>query len=239
MSVSLTYFDARGRAQFLRYYFTTRGIDFTDNRIPLSADFSEWMAIRDDRSVTGPFKRLPVLMVDGIQLAETSVIATDVHQRFGDSATLSEEENRRHAMLLSSLCVDMMLPLGQLIWADRFYPGLDMAGHLEFMVRRLRAYLATLDEALSDWNWLTDLGQRDSMLADCLLWEELDALEAIFSDTIELGDFLTLPSFYQECPGRDAFQEYLTAHPCQFSGRPAEADAIAQIRKTLGEMKEE
>lgn len=239
MDVTLHYFDARGRAQFLRYYFACRGIDFVDSRVPLSADFSEWAAVRDDRSMTGPFRRLPVLIVDGIQLAETPVIAADVHARFGDSATLGEEANRHHAMLQSSLYVDLMMPFGQLVWADRFYPGLDLAGHLAFMLRRLEAYLATLDEALSDWSWLASLDQRNLMVADCLLWEELDMLETILADAVDLARFPTLATFYRECPGRDTFLQYIAAHPCQFTGRPGESDAITHIRKTLGEMKEE
>jgi len=47
--VHLKYFDARGRAQFLRYFLLCREIPFEDDRVPLTADFASWLAIREDR----------------------------------------------------------------------------------------------------------------------------------------------------------------------------------------------
>jgi hypothetical protein len=113
--IKLHYFDARGRAQFIRYYFDLRVMPFTDNRIPLSADFHAWAAVRDDQSITGPFKRLPVLQIDGQQVAETLTIANYLHAFSGDALRLSEEDNLRHAQLLSSLYGDLMLPLGTIV----------------------------------------------------------------------------------------------------------------------------
>ena len=48
--IRLTYFDARGRAQYLRYYLLSRDVAFEDHRVPLSGTFSEWLAIRPDRT---------------------------------------------------------------------------------------------------------------------------------------------------------------------------------------------
>jgi hypothetical protein len=48
-TLTLRYFDARGRAQFLRYYLRVRNIDFTDERVPVEADFASWIRMRDDR----------------------------------------------------------------------------------------------------------------------------------------------------------------------------------------------
>jgi hypothetical protein len=55
--ITLRYFAARGRAQFLRSYFHVRKVAFTDERVPLGSGGagSEWPAVRDDRRLSGPF----------------------------------------------------------------------------------------------------------------------------------------------------------------------------------------
>jgi hypothetical protein len=123
--VTLTYFDTRGRAQYLRYYLRSRDVAFEDRRVPLSADFSEWRAMRDDRSISGPFNKLPVLRWQDRQIAEMLSIQSFLHKKLGDDALLSEEESWHHSMLTSSLYIDVMMPLGTLIWADAVYPGAD------------------------------------------------------------------------------------------------------------------
>ena len=59
--ITLRYFDARGRAQFLRHYFKVRKVSFTDERVAINDEFAAWRATRDDRARTGPFQKLPVL----------------------------------------------------------------------------------------------------------------------------------------------------------------------------------
>ena len=125
--ITLRYFDARGRAQFLRYYLEYRGIPFDDDRVPLSSNFSAWLAIRDDRSIAGPFHKLPVLHWGDRLIAETLVIRSFLHEALGDAAKLSDEDNARDAMLASSIYGELMLPMGLLIWADLLYEGVDLS----------------------------------------------------------------------------------------------------------------
>ena len=211
-SITLHYFDARARIQFLRYYFVFRGHEFVDHRVPLSADFKEWLALRDDQSVTGPFKRLPVLDLDGEQLAEALLIANVVHERFGDAAKLSARDNARHGMLLSSIYTDLMLPMRMLVWCDRLYPGIDLKAYLDSTCGRVRSYLTVLDQTLSAWNWVSDMAKRELTLADCMLWDELDVAERILGTIVPLADFGNLASFYAECPGRETFLQHIAAH---------------------------
>lgn len=238
-SITLRYFDARARVQFLRYYFLLRGHEFVDHRVPLSADFKEWRALRDDQSVTGPFKRLPVLDLDGEQLAEALFIANVVHERFGDEARLSTQDNARHGMLLSSVYTDMMLPLRMLVWCDRMYPGVDLKAYLSSTCNRVRSYLAVLDQALTSWGWLADIGQRELTLADCMIWDELDVAQTILGILVPLDDFETLARFHAECPGRETFIGHIAAHPCQFTGRPGESEALEAIHDRLKTLKAE
>jgi glutathione S-transferase len=231
--ITLRYFDARGRAQFIRYYLTCREIDFDDDRVPLGAGFSEWLALRDNQAVTGPFKRLPVLQFDDEQVSEALVIANFVHDRLGDAGRLTQKDNLRHSMLLSSLYGDLLIPLGMLVWASRMYPGVDLRAHLELVVGRLRNYLAVLDQALADWGWLATARDRGPTLGDCLIWEELDALEAILGGFIALEDFPTLRAFHAEHPAQPTLLAYRDAHPCPFSGNPSERESIQSIHNVL------
>ena len=122
-AITLRYFAARGRAQFLRYYLRARGVPFSDERVPLSADFSAWGAMRDDRSRAGPFHKLPVLVFDGRLVAETLPIAAFLHTTLGDEATLTADDRVQHEMLLSSLYTDVTVQVGTLLWAEVLFPG--------------------------------------------------------------------------------------------------------------------
>ena len=232
--ISLTYFDARGRAQYLRYYLHYRDVRYDDDRVPLSADFSAWLAIRGDRAIVGPFHKLPALHWDGRTIVETLVIHAFLHKMLGDQARLSEDENLRHAMLTSSLHVDVMLPIGTLIWAEVAYAGVDLSALTKRTVERLRSHLASLNRTLDEWRWLEDAKERPVMLADCLLWEELSVAQHVFGDHLRLNETPTLGRFYQECPARALFESRLRDHPCQITGRPAEGAAIAKIQELLG-----
>ena len=231
--VTLRYFDARGRGQFLRYYLRARNVAFTDERVPLSADFGAWVAIRDDGAKTGPFHKLPVLHWGESTVAETLVIGAFLHRASGDEARLSAEDNLRHAMLTSSLYVDVMLPLGTLLWADVAYAGVDLPALTTRTLERLHKHFERLDATLADWQWLAGAKTRPVMLADCLLWEELAVAGHVFGTRLKLEQYGTLSKFYRECPDRTVFEKLLADHPCQISGRPGEALAVANLHKIL------
>src|SRR5215207_8047315 len=147
--ITLRYFDARGRAQFLRYYFRARRVSFTDDRVPLAADFAPWRALRDDRSRTGPFHKLPVLHWGDRLIAETLMIAAFVHEVSGDASALSDDDNLRHGMLTSSLCHDVMTPIGTLLWAELMYPGADLGAAAKRTLERLEQHYRALDQSLA------------------------------------------------------------------------------------------
>jgi glutathione S-transferase len=232
-ATTLRYFDARGRAQFLRYYLRARNVAFTDERVPLSPDFSAWIEIRDDGAKSGPFHKLPVLHWGETTVAETLVIARFLHEACGDEARLSEEDNLRHAMLASSLYGDVMIQLGTLIWADIAYAGVDLSQLTARTLERIRKHFERLDETLAEWQGLAAAKSRPVMLADCMLWEEIDVADHIFGARLKLEQHRTLARFYRECPGRPVFEKLLAEHPCQISGRPGEALAVANLHKIL------
>jgi len=233
--IVLRYFDCRGRAQFVRHYLACREFPHTDERIALSPGFEAWQAIRNDRSVVGPFHKLPVLHWGELTVAETSVIYSFLQRATGDEALLSEAENLRHAMLFSSLCSEVMTPIGILIWADRALPGIDVGAYAKGVLARLRGHFGSLDRTLEEWEWQRTAAQRPVMLADCLLWEEIDVARHVFGEHLQLHEFAMLSRVYREGQGREVFEGLVAAHPASITGRGlvSETEALAKIRELI------
>jgi hypothetical protein len=229
----LRYFAARGRAQFLRYYFRIRDIPFVDEEVELSADFAAWTAIRGDRAKSGPFQKLPVLHCEGQQIAETPVIATFIHEHFGDVRSLSASENLQHAMLSSCLYVDVMMPIGMLIWADLAFVGVDVSAAAKRTLERMNAHLHNIERTLIEWQWFARADKRPTTVADCLLWEEISVSQHVFGSHLPLGSWPELARFQSEFAGRSICERELTDKPRPVTGRPGEPDAIAKLQQAL------
>ena len=232
--ITLRYFDARGRAQFLRYFFKARKVSFTDERVPVGDELAAWRAMRDDRARAGPFQKLPILHWGDRLLAEMLMIGAFIHEASGDAGSLSDEENLRHGMLTSSLCLDMMNPLAILLWAEALYPGADVAAVAKRTLDRLRSHCQAIEQSLVDWRWIDRARNRRIMVVDCLLWEELDVARLVFGPHWSLAATPTLARFYDEFPGRGNCEALLAERPCQVTARPNEPEAIARIQQLLG-----
>ena len=231
--IELKYFDVRGRAQFLRYFLLCRDIPFEDDRVSLAAGFEAWEAIRPDRTLTGPFQKLPVLRWGDRLIAETTVIASFLHQRSGDAGRLSESENLQHEMLISSAYVDLMMSMGILLWSELMFPGVDFGATSKRVHERIQSHLAALDRTLVEWQWLERAASRPVMVADCILWDQIDSAKHVFGAKFDLDATPTLARFYRECPGRETFERLIHAKPCPVTARPGEADCVARIRELV------
>jgi glutathione S-transferase len=231
--ITLRYFDARGRAQFLRHYFRVRKVSFTDDRVALADDFAPWRAVRDDRSRTGPFHKLPVLHWGDRLIAETLLIASFVHEASGDAGSLSDDDNLRHGMLTSSLFCDVMLPIGTLLWSELMYPGADAAVVAKGTLERLERHWRSIDQSLGEWRWLDKARNRRVMLVDCLLWEELNVVQEVFGPRFSLAQTPMLARFYDDFPARQICESTLAERPCPITARPGEPEAIAKIRELV------
>ena len=234
-SVTFTYFDARARGQFVRYYFRARGVPYRDERVPLTPGFPEWTALRADRARVGPFHKLPVLHWGEQKVAETFVIYSFLHKALGDEARLSSEENLRHAMLFSTLYIDVAVQMSLLLWAEVTHPGADIGAFAKRTLDRLRSHCANLEATLAEWSWLESSRARPVMLADCALWEELDVVQHVFGEHFALDDYPALAAVYRDSPGRAEFHEVLKSHRLPVTGRglPGEDQGIEKIRRVL------
>ena len=231
--IRLSYFDARARAQFIRAFLAAREIPYEDERVPLDEGFASWMAIRPDRARSGPLQRLPLLHYGDDLIPEGLVIANFLHEVTGDATALGREADRRHAVLLSAGYTDLLMQIAMTIWADLMYPGVDLAKAVASNFGRIQRTLGALDVALADWGWVDAVGDRPVMLADCLLWELLDQAQVLFGPALDLAATPTLERLYVRHPARQTFESLLARKPAQITGRPAEAAAIAEIRKAL------
>jgi glutathione S-transferase len=231
--IELRYFDVRGRAQFLRYFLLCRDIPFEDDRVSLANGFEAWEAIRPDRTVTGPFQKLPVLLWGDRLVAEATVIASFLHHTSGDAGRLSESENLQHQMMVSSAYVDLMLSMGILLWSELMFPGGDFATTAKRVLERVNSHLTALERTLIEWQWLERAATRPVMVADCILWDQINSVQHVFGDMVRLDATPTLARFYQDCPGRETFERLIQTKPCQVTARPGEADCIARIRELV------
>jgi glutathione S-transferase len=229
--ITLRYFAARGRAQFVRYYLRVRKVTFTDERVSL--DLAAWPALRENRALTGPFQKLPVLHWGDRLVAEGLMIAAFLHEALGDAAALSDDDNLRHGMLTSNLYQDVMMPLGTLIWTEVMYPGVDLKAVARRTLERLGQHCKALDQSLAEWRWLERVRRRRVMLADCLLWEELAVAEHLFGRHWSLAATPTLAQFYEEFAARATCQALLAEQPSPITARPEEAAGIAKIQELL------
>ena len=71
----LTYFNLEARAEWIRWIFLQVGVPFEDIRVP----FQDWPAMKP----TTPFGCLPILEVDGKQIAGSIPIARYVAEKHG------------------------------------------------------------------------------------------------------------------------------------------------------------
>jgi hypothetical protein len=232
--ITLRYFDARGRAQFIRHYLRLRDIPFADERVPISADFAAWRELKGDRARTGPFEKLPVLHWGNRTIAETLMISAFLHEALGDARQLRDDDNLRHGMLTSSLAGDVMAPLAILLWADLAYVGVDLVAASKRTLERLHAHFGAVERSLNEWQWFQRMQKRPIMLADCLLWEELDCAKRVFGPHLALGTTPNLARFHEEFAGREACETDLRENPRPITARPQEDDVIAKIQAALG-----
>jgi glutathione S-transferase len=230
--IDFHYFDARGRGQFVRYYFRARGVPYSDRRVPLTPGFPEWIALRADRALVGPFHKLPVLRWGDRKVSETFIIYGFLHKALGDEALLSDDENLCHSMLVSTLYVDVMIQIAILLWAEIAYPGADIGALAKRTFDRQKSVLANLETTLAEWSWVERARSRPVMLADTMLWEELDALQHVFGPHLRLDEYPTLAAFYRDCAGRAAFAAELSSQRLPLTGRglPSEDEGIQKIR---------
>jgi glutathione S-transferase len=135
-------------------------------------------------------------------------------------------------MLMSSLYSDVVTPIATVLWAEAMYVGLDFPAFVRQAFGRVRGLFGRIDQTLAEWGWTVSARGRPVMLADCLLWEEIDVLKHVFGERSGLDELPTLSRLYAEGPGRAAFQKELASQPAPVTGRGlvAESEIVGRVQ---------
>jgi glutathione S-transferase len=87
-SYKLTYFNIRGRGEWLRLILAQAKVPYEDKRV----EFRDW----NDTKPTTPFCKLPILTVDGTVLSESKAIASYLASEHGLHGTTNLEKAYAH-----------------------------------------------------------------------------------------------------------------------------------------------
>ncbi|KAK9694012.1 Glutathione S-transferase, N-terminal domain [Popillia japonica] len=101
----LIYFNARGRAEHIRFIFAYAGIEYEDERISRE----KWPELKKKM----PFGLLPVLEIDGKPVAQSNAIARHLAKQYGLAGKTEWES------LQCDVLVDALGDLKQVLWQLR------------------------------------------------------------------------------------------------------------------------
>jgi hypothetical protein len=227
-SITLRYFDCRGRAQPLRHYLEHSAPAFTDERVPFTDGWRTWARMKTDPELSGPFGKLPVLVWNGRLLVETLLISSFLQQELAPSAKAPLIDQAQSAL------ADDLGHLYELLNLDQLGPGADprlVAQRVELgtadSFRRYESVAAGPDSpfCLSSSPsiaafWLHEVWQ----LAQLLLGARAEALTAGLSGlSAVLADVASLP----------AVKHPREAVPAFWSARPDEPERLAMLHSIL------
>ncbi|XP_060535714.1 glutathione S-transferase-like isoform X2 [Cylas formicarius] len=101
----LIYFDAPGRAETIRYIFAVAGVEYEDYRFPKE----KWPELKKEM----PFGKVPVLEIDGRQVAQSNAIARYLAKQFGLAGKSDWEALQSDVLVdtLEDLKMSMMGPM--------------------------------------------------------------------------------------------------------------------------------
>jgi hypothetical protein len=140
-SITLRYFDCRGRAQPLRFFLDHLDVPFADERVPFTDGWQAWASMKRDPVVSGPFGKLPVLHWDERLLVETGPLYGFAQVQLAPSAAMGAILEAQ-----SALSDDLAL-LYQLLNLDVVAHGADLGA----MATRVHSTVADSFERYEAW----------------------------------------------------------------------------------------
>ncbi|MDG2175932.1 MAG: hypothetical protein P8M72_07375 [Gammaproteobacteria bacterium] len=234
-AISFHYFDLRGRGQLIRGFLHHHQVPFTDERIVLAKDNSNWPVIRQNRDLTGDFQKLPFILWGDTRLNEVLVILDFLDRKLGNAAHLNDLDWLQHRQLASSAFLDLLVTCINLIWSNVFHPQANLPATTAIVKKRMQAHLITMNQTLEEWDWIRKMADRPVMASDAVLWEALDVIRLTFNDQVRFDALESLSVFYAECAGAESFKALLARKVMTITGRPGEAEALLVIHNSLTE----
>ena len=221
----LRYFPALGRAQPLRHALADAGVAFEDVRVPMT----EWPQLRTDAAAAGWFRGLPTLRWDDVTIAETLPIAGFLSRRLGhhdgrdDAAIAWLEAVSSHAYL------EVLLRVGDMLWADLVYPGADLGRAIPRLAARMFDKLDRLDARIPDGF----LGGDRPVVADFFAAEAVETTRYVLGasrDAALRARWPRLAGHADRIRARPAIARAWETRPATFTARPDEPVAVARLR---------
>jgi len=154
-SYKLIYFDARGRAELVRWLLAYGEVQYTDERIV----WAEWATKKHSL----PFPKVPILMVDEKPLPQSVAIARYVAKEVG----LVPEDNLKAAFcdaMVDTIC-DMMDANYKIVFSGKSQEEQNKMFQEELFPNTLQPMLAKLEKRFSE--------EKEWFLGDKLTWADL------------------------------------------------------------------
>mgnify|MGYP000081267201 FL=1 len=227
MKITLRYFPVVGRAQPLRHALSDAQLDFHDLQVALS----DWPGHKEDPGFAGIFSALPTLSWGEDTICETLAISSFLARRLGHYQGLGDAQIAHLEAVCSNCYTEVMLRLGELIWADLIYPGANLAVALPMLLGRMQDKMRRLEALTPEAGWF---GRSAPTLADFFAAESVECLGYLLGDPESLGPTLPrLVSLSRRIRERPALAAAFQARPAQFTARGDEADALNRLRALI------
>ena len=224
-TVVLRYFDVQGRAQSLRHALTDAGIAFEDVRVSTG-----WIKHKDDRDFAGPFGSLPTLSWDGAVIAETLPIASFLARRLGHYDAVDDARVAMLEGVSSCAYLEIGSRMGELLWANVLYPGVDLAAALPRLCSRVLDKLSRLEALLPSDGWL---GVERPTVADFFVAEAAEVTSYVLGPDRLASLRARLPRLFvhaERVRMRPAIARAWDRRPPNFTANPNERAAIERLR---------
>lgn len=231
---ALRYFACRGRGEALRLALVDSGVAFHDERVPIQ-DLSAFQKTKHDPRIGGPFAGLPVLLWDGLELAQTLPIANYLSLQLGHDRRASSPAARAFLeMITSAAHLDMQVPYGPLFWSPAGQSDEQLFAAARLLFNGLCAKLGQLESLFgrsgSDGAYF---GGAEPAIADYFVHESLGRGAAVFGAAFEarLAATPRLAALRLALGARPAIAAYERAGkvPLQATGSPNEMALRARL----------
>jgi glutathione S-transferase len=227
--VILRYFPIAGRAQALRHALHEAGVRFEDLRV----SGAEWAEHQTDPSYAGPFVSLPTLTWGADTIGETLAIASFLGRRLGHYDGLDDAAIARIESIISCCYLEVLGSFAAIFWAERLYPGCDLAQAFPRHLTRALEKLARVEAmAPAGPGWLLPGRDRPSC-ADFFTGEAVEALRYVLGEPREPAVRARLPrlsALADRLRQLPALAPAWSNRPTTFTWARAEGDILEQLR---------
>ncbi|XP_033316724.1 hematopoietic prostaglandin D synthase-like [Bombus bifarius] len=197
-------FNARGSAEHIRYIFAYTGIEYTEERIPEEL----WPQYKDSM----PYKKLPVLEVDGKPVAEADDVARYLARMYDLMG-----RNERDALI----CDELVETLGDLKQAICYYrmeedPEKKEARKNQLLNETIPLYLTKFDQIIGENGGY--IIPSITTWADFVFSAAVEDIEYMFG---ALDIYPALQALQKRIHRIPAISDWLGDHPTNYKGCPA------------------